>query len=169
MVFARCCKQRTIPFFTLCGWWELKLRYCLVKVGLRYPDDLNLCSVRVTNSLRKGDSLSCSFSRVNCINSQTEFTWSADSLSRTAANVQSVGSFVNIFTTPKLTIWLELMRALLILSTKLAEFLTYDEDLTTRGLMISTRMRLNGWHAEPRLLTNWSQWNTILMFFWKPI
>ena len=28
MVFARRCKQQTIPFFTVDGWWELKLRYC---------------------------------------------------------------------------------------------------------------------------------------------
>ena len=41
MAFARYCKQQTIPFFTLYGWWELKLRYCPVKVGLRYTDDLN--------------------------------------------------------------------------------------------------------------------------------
>ena len=33
MTFARCCKQRTIAFFTLYGWWELKLRYCPVNVG----------------------------------------------------------------------------------------------------------------------------------------
>ena len=62
MVFARRGKQRTIPFFTVYGWWELKLRYCPVKVGLRYTDDLNPCSVRVTNTSGKGNLLSCSFS-----------------------------------------------------------------------------------------------------------
>ena len=28
MVFARCCKQRTIPFFTIYGWWELNCSHC---------------------------------------------------------------------------------------------------------------------------------------------
>ncbi len=36
----------------------------------------------------------------------------------------------------KLTFWLERMGALLILSTKWADFWTYDEDLTARELMI---------------------------------
>ena len=78
MVFARCCKQLTIPFFTLYGWWELKLRYCPVKVGLRYTDDLNPCSVCITNTPRKGNLLSCSFSIVNCKDSWIEFTWSSN-------------------------------------------------------------------------------------------
>ena len=81
MVFARCCKQRTIPFFTVFdGWWQLKLRYCPLKVGLRYTDDLNPCSVRVrvTNTSRKGNLLSCSFSIVNCIDGRIEFTWSSN-------------------------------------------------------------------------------------------
>ena len=60
------------------GWWELKLRYCPVKVGLRYTDDLNPCSVRVTNTSRKGNLLSCSFSMVNCIDGRIEFMWSSN-------------------------------------------------------------------------------------------
>ena len=32
-----------------------------MKVGLRYTDDLNPCSVRVTNTSRKDNLLSCSF------------------------------------------------------------------------------------------------------------
>ena len=52
-----------------------------------------------------------------------------------------------------LMIWLEWMGASLILFTKWSEFLTYDEDLPVSGLMNSTMKRLNGWHAEPRLLT----------------
>ena len=78
MVFARCCKQRAIPFFTVYGWWKLKLRYCPVKVGLRYTDDLNRCSVRVTNTSRKGNLLSCSFPIVNSIDGLIEFTWSSN-------------------------------------------------------------------------------------------
>ena len=78
---------------------------------------------------------------------------SAASLYRTTASVSSVDSFVNRLTTSKLTIWLEWMGSSLILSTKWAEFLTYDEDLRVCGLMISTKKRFNGWHAEPRLLT----------------
>ena len=244
MVFAQCCKQRIIPFFTVYGWWESKLRYFPVKVGLRYTDDLNPCSVRVTS--RKGNLLSCSFSIVNCIDGRIEFTWSSNiwtsswwgqrmnvsstylshidgfsdvdpnaisskysmlantgdnsepiaspsscryisdpipksvvstqkvnisirlsigiqvrssskrsaaSLSRTKASVSSVGNFVNWFTTSKLTIWLEWMGASLILSTKWSEFLTYDKDLPVSGLTISTRKLLNGWYAEPQLLT----------------
>ena len=75
MVFARCCKQQTIPFFTVYGWWEMKLRYCPVKVGLRYTDVLALC---VTNTSRKGNLLSYSFSIVNCIDGRIEFTWSSN-------------------------------------------------------------------------------------------
>ena len=78
MVFAECCKQRAIPFFTVYEWWELKLRYSPVKVSLRYTDDLNPCSVRVTNTSRKGNLLSCSFSIVNCIDNLIEFTWSSN-------------------------------------------------------------------------------------------
>ena len=44
-----------IHFFTVYGWWKLKLRYCPVKVGLRYTDDLNPCLVRVTNTSRKAN------------------------------------------------------------------------------------------------------------------
>ena len=76
MAFAWCCKWWTIPFFTLYGWWELKLRYCPVKVGLQYTNDLNPCSVCVTNTLRKGNFLSCSYSIVICIDGRIEFTWS---------------------------------------------------------------------------------------------
>ena len=45
--FARYYRQQTISFFTIYGWWELKLRYCPVKVGFQYIDDLNLCSVLI--------------------------------------------------------------------------------------------------------------------------
>ena len=35
IAFAWCCKQwNIIPFFTLYGWWEFKLRYCPMIVGL---------------------------------------------------------------------------------------------------------------------------------------
>ena len=78
---------------------------------------------------------------------------SAANLSRTTASISSVGTFVNRLTTSKLTIWLEWMGASLILPTKWAEFLTNDKDLPVSGPMISTRKRLNGLHAEPRLLT----------------
>ena len=78
MVFARCCKQRTIPFFTSYGWWELKLRYCPVRVGIRSTDELYPYSVRVTHTSRKGNLLSCSFSIVNCIDGRIEFTWSSN-------------------------------------------------------------------------------------------
>ena len=78
MVLARYCKQRNIPFFAVYRWWELKLKYCPVKAGLRYTDDLNPCSVRVTNTSRKGNLLSCSFSIVNCIDGWIEFTWSSN-------------------------------------------------------------------------------------------
>ena len=78
MVFARCCKQRTISFFSVYGCWELKLKYYLVKVSLRYTDDLNPCSVGVTNTSRKGNLLSCSFTIVNCIDGRIEFTWSSN-------------------------------------------------------------------------------------------
>ena len=76
--YYRCCMQRTIHFFTVYGWWELKLRYCRVKVGLRYTDDRNSCSVRITNTSSKGNLLSCSFSIVNCIDGRIEFTWSSN-------------------------------------------------------------------------------------------
>ena len=46
----------------------------MVKVGLWYTDDLNPCSMRVTNTSRKGNLLSCSFSMVNCIDGRIEFT-----------------------------------------------------------------------------------------------
>ena len=49
------------------------MRYCPVKVSIRYTDDLNPCSVRVTNTSRKGNLLSCSFSIVNCIDGRIEF------------------------------------------------------------------------------------------------
>ena len=45
-----------------------------MKVGLRYTDYLNPSYVHVTNTLRKGNLLSCSFSIVNCIDGQIEFT-----------------------------------------------------------------------------------------------
>ena len=45
-----------------------------MKVGLRYTDDLNPCSVRVTNTSRKDNLLSCSFSIMNCIDGRIEFT-----------------------------------------------------------------------------------------------
>ena len=45
-----------------------------MKVGLRCTDDLNRCSVRVTNTSRKSNLLSCSFPIVNCIDGQIEFT-----------------------------------------------------------------------------------------------
>ena len=44
-----------------------------MKVGLRYTDDLNPCSVQVTNTSRKGNLLPCSFSIVNCIDGRVEF------------------------------------------------------------------------------------------------
>ena len=49
-----------------------------MKVGLRYTDDLNPCSVRVTNTSRKGNLLSCSFSMVNSIDDQIKFTRSSN-------------------------------------------------------------------------------------------
>ena len=48
--------------------------YCPMKVGLRYTDDLNPSSVRVTNTSRKGNLISGSFSIVNCIDGRIEFT-----------------------------------------------------------------------------------------------
>lgn len=36
MTFGQCCKQRTIPFFTLPGCWELNLWYCSVNVGKKW-------------------------------------------------------------------------------------------------------------------------------------
>ena len=78
---------------------------------------------------------------------------SAVSLSCTAASVSSLGTFGNRLTTSRLTVLLERMETLLILSTKWAKFLIYDKDLLGRGLMIFPRKWLNGWHAEPQLLT----------------
>ena len=59
-----------IPYFTLYGWWELKLRYCPVNAGLRYTDVLNPRS-------GNGSVLLLSFSIVNCIEGLIEFTWSS--------------------------------------------------------------------------------------------
>ena len=95
-------------------------------------------------------------------------TRSAASLSRTTVSVSSVGTFVNRLTTSKLTIWLEWMGASLILSTKWAEFVTYDEDLPVSGLMISTRKLLNGWHAENRVLTKGHNGIPYLWIFGRP-
>ena len=50
------------------------MSYCPLKVGLRFIDDLNPCSVRVSNTSRNGNLLSCSFSIVNCIDDRIEFT-----------------------------------------------------------------------------------------------
>ena len=44
-----------------------------MKVGLRYTDDLNPCFGHVTNTSRKGNLLSCSFSIVNCIDDHVMF------------------------------------------------------------------------------------------------
>ena len=66
-----------IAFFTVYGRWELKLRYCPVKVFLQYTDDLNPCSVRVTITSSRGNLLSCYFSIVNCIDGLIEFSWSS--------------------------------------------------------------------------------------------
>ena len=41
---------------------------------LKYTDNLNPCFVHVTNTSRKAYLLSCSFSVVNCIDGQIEFT-----------------------------------------------------------------------------------------------
>ena len=71
MTFAWCFKQGTIPFFTLYGWWELKLRYCPGNVGLRYTDVLNPCSVQDIRTSRDGSVLLLSFSIVNCIKGLT--------------------------------------------------------------------------------------------------
>ena len=49
-----------------------------MKVALWYTDDLNPCSVCVTNTLKKGSLLSCSFSIVNYIDGWIEFTWSSN-------------------------------------------------------------------------------------------
>ena len=76
MAFARYCRQRTIPLFVLYGRWDLKLRYCPVKVGFRYSDVLNPWSVRVINTSREDNLLSCSFSIVKCIDGWIDFTWS---------------------------------------------------------------------------------------------
>ena len=77
MAFAWCCRQWTIPFFTLYRWMELKLRYCQVKVDFWYMYDLIPCSVQIINISRKYNLLSCSFSIVNCIDGWIEFTWSS--------------------------------------------------------------------------------------------
>ena len=77
MVFARSCRQRTISFFTLDGWWELKFRYCPMKVVFRYTDNLNPCSVRVISKSWKDYLLSCSFSIMNCIDGRIVFIWSS--------------------------------------------------------------------------------------------
>ena len=45
-----------------------------MKVGLRYTDDLNPCSMRVTNTSRKSNLLSCPFSIVNCSGGRIELT-----------------------------------------------------------------------------------------------
>ena len=45
-----------------------------MKVGLRYTDDQNPSSLRVSNTSRKDNLLSCSFSKVNCIDGQIDFT-----------------------------------------------------------------------------------------------
>ena len=50
--FVRCYEQWTITFFTLHGCWELKLRYCLGKVGLQYTDDRNSCCMHRFNKGR---------------------------------------------------------------------------------------------------------------------
>lgn len=39
--------------FTLYGWRDLKLRYCLVKVGLGYTNGFNLLSARFFSTSRK--------------------------------------------------------------------------------------------------------------------
>ena len=93
---------------------------------------------------------------------------SAASLSRTTASVSSVGTFVSRLTTPKLTIWLEWMGVSPILSTKWTEFLTYDENLPVSGSMISTKKRLNGWHAEHMLLTMGPNGIPFLWIFGRP-
>ena len=54
------------------------MRYYPVKVGLQYTDDLNPCSMYVTNTLKKGNLLSCSFSIAICIDDWIEFTWSSN-------------------------------------------------------------------------------------------
>ena len=51
----------------------MKFRYCPVKTGFRYTDDLNFCSVQVINTYRKDNLLPCSFSIVNCTNGLIEF------------------------------------------------------------------------------------------------
>ena len=87
---------------------------------------------------------------------------SATSLSRTTASVSSVGTFVNRLTTSKITIWLGWIEASLILSTKRAVFLTYDEDLPLIRLMISTRNWLT---CRTSVTDNGSQKNINLMNF----
>ena len=54
----------------------------------------------------------------------------------------------------------------LILSTKWAEFLTYDEDLPVDDLHKEVAQWVTCWSS---VADNGSQWNTILMNFWKAI
>ena len=56
---------------------ELKLRYCLVNVGLQYTDVMNPCSVQDIRTSGNGSVLLLSFSIVNCIEGLIEFTWSS--------------------------------------------------------------------------------------------
>ena len=58
------------------GRWNLGI--FSVKVGLRYTDNRNPCSMRVTNTSKKGNLLSYYFSIVSCIDFQIEFTWSSN-------------------------------------------------------------------------------------------
>ena len=44
-----------------------------MKVGLWYTDDLNPCTVHITDTSMKGN-LSCSFSIVNCIDGWIDFS-----------------------------------------------------------------------------------------------
>ena len=89
-------------------------------------------------------------------------------LHRTSNYVSSVGTFVNRLTTSKLTIWIEWIETSLIFPTQWAEFLTYDKDLQVSGVVISTRKWLNGWHAEPRLLTRGLNGIPFLWMFGRP-
>ena len=54
-------------------------------------------------------------------------------LSLTTANASSVGTWVNKLTTSKLTIWLDMIGASLIISTKWDEFRTYEGDFPING------------------------------------
>ena len=71
---------------------------------------------------------------------------SAVNLSRATVSISSVGTLLNRLTTSRLTLWLEWKWALQIFSTKWA-------DLPVTRASTSTGKRLNGWHAEPLLLT----------------